>query len=97
MTDRATDDAVLRGLLTGIVFAFTISMGEFGATVFTARPDTMTMPLAIRRFLGQPGDLNYGQALAMSVLLLAVTTAGFLLSELLRGGRRERKDYGRWI
>ncbi|MEZ4519555.1 MAG: iron ABC transporter permease [Chloroflexota bacterium] len=42
-------------ILVGAVFAFTISMGEFGATVFIARPQTPTMPVAIFRFLGQPG------------------------------------------
>ncbi len=61
---------VRRPLLVGALFAFTISMGEFGATVFLARPETPTMPVAIFRFLGQPGALNYGQALAMSVMLM---------------------------
>ncbi|HOS98218.1 MAG TPA: iron ABC transporter permease, partial [Deltaproteobacteria bacterium] len=55
---------VSRAVVVGAIFAFTISIGEFGATVFIARPDTPTMPLAIYRFLGQPGDLNYGQAMA---------------------------------
>ena len=68
------------------VFAFTISMGEFGATVFVARPDTPTMPTAIYRFLGQPGALNYGQALAMSSLLLLVCATCFILIEQFRLG-----------
>jgi thiamine transport system permease protein len=77
---------VRRALLVGAVFAFTISMGEFGATVFLARPQTPTMPVAIFRFLGQPGALNYGQALAMSSLLMLVCAAGFLLIERFRVG-----------
>jgi thiamine transport system permease protein len=77
---------VRRALLVGAVFAFTISMGEFGATVFIARPQTPTMPVAIYRFLGQPGALNYGQALAMSSLLMLVCAAGFLLIERFRVG-----------
>jgi thiamine transport system permease protein len=78
---------LVRGaLLVGAVFAFTISMGEFGATVFIARPQTPTMPVAIYRFLGQPGALNYGQALAMSSLLMLVCAAGFLLIERFRVG-----------
>ena len=44
-----------RAVLVGAVFAFTVSLGEFGATVFVARPQTATMPLAIYRFLGSPG------------------------------------------
>jgi thiamine transport system permease protein len=78
-----------RALLVGAVFAFTISMGEFGATVFIARPDTPTMPVAIFRFLGQPGALNYGQALAMSTLLMLVCAIGFMVIERFRVGGGE--------
>ena len=78
-----------RALLVGAVFAFTISMGEFGATLFIARPDTPTMPVAIYRLLGQPGALNYGQALAMSTLLMLVCTVGFLVIEHFRAGNSE--------
>lgn len=73
-----------RALLVGAIFAFTISLGEFGASVFVARPQTPTMPLAIYRFLSQPGDINYGQAMAMSTILMMVTTFGFLLLERFR-------------
>jgi thiamine transport system permease protein len=59
------------------MFAFSISMGEFGASAFITRPHTPTMPVAIFRFLGQPGDLNYGQAMAMSSILMLVTVSGF--------------------
>lgn len=78
-----------RALLVGAVFAFTISMGEFGATLFIARPNTPTMPIAIFRFLGQPGPLNYGQALAMSTILMAVCAIGFLVIERFRVGNSE--------
>jgi thiamine transport system permease protein len=77
-------------LLVGALFAFTISLGEFGATVFLARPETPTMPVAIFRFLGQPGALNYGQALAMSVLLMLVCVVAFIAIERFRiGGEGE--------
>jgi len=75
-----------RALLVGAVFAFAVSLGEFGATVFVARPQTPTMPLAIFRFLSQPGSLNYGQAMAMSSILMLVTAAGFLFLEKFRIG-----------
>lgn len=78
-----------RALLVGAVFAFTISMGEFGATLFIARPDTPTMPVAIFRFLSQPGALNYGQALAMSNLLMLVCGLGFMAIERFRVGNSE--------
>jgi len=71
---------VARAVLVGAVFAFTISMGEFGATSLIARPERPTLPVAIYRFLGRPGAANYGQALAMSTLLMLVCAVG------LRGG-----------
>lgn len=77
-----------RALLVGAVFAFTISMGEFGATSFIARPGggTVTLPIAINRFLGQPGALNFGQALALSAILMVVCAAGFVAIERFRYG-----------
>ena len=87
---RTVDWPVLgRALAVGAVFSFVISLGEFGATVFVARPQTPTLPLAIYRYLTHPGDMNYGQALAMSCLLMAVTAIGFLALDrirLVRGG-----------
>ena len=73
-----------RALLVGAVFAFAISMGEFGATVFVVRPQTPTMPLAIFRYLSHPGSLNYGQAMAMSCLLMIITAVGFLFLQKMR-------------
>jgi len=77
---------VARAVLVGAVFAFTVSMGEFGATSLIARPERPTMPIAIYRFLGRPGAANYGQALAMSTLLMLVCTLGFLAIERFRVG-----------
>ncbi len=70
-----------RALRVAAVFAFAISMGEFGATVFVARPQTPTLPLAIYRFLSQPGAMNYGQAMAMSCILMLTTALGFIFLE----------------
>jgi thiamine transport system permease protein len=83
---RVTWPLLRSAVLVGAVFAFTISMGEFGATVFIARPQTPTMPVAIFRFLGQPGALNYGQAVAMSTLLMLVCIVGFVVIERFRTG-----------
>lgn len=77
---------VSRALLVGAGFAFAISMGEFGATVFIARPDYPTMPIAIFRFLGQPGALNFGQAMAMSTILAAITGVVVFLIDRVRVG-----------
>jgi thiamine transport system permease protein len=42
------------------------------------------MPIAIARYLGTPGTLNFGQALAMSAILMAVTSVGFIAIERFR-------------
>lgn len=73
-----------RSLLVAAVFAFTISLGEFGATALIARPEYPTVPVAIYRFITQPGALNYGQALALSTLLMLITSFGILMIERLR-------------
>jgi len=77
-----------RALAVGAGFAFAISLGEFGATSFVGRrPDLMTVPLAIERLLAQPGDVLRGQAMALSVILMVVTTAVLLIVDRFdRGG-----------
>jgi thiamine transport system permease protein len=75
---------ISRATLAAAVFAFTISLGEFGATSLIVRPEYPTLPIAIARFLSQPGELNYGQAMAMATILMFVCGAGILLIERLR-------------
>jgi thiamine transport system permease protein len=75
-----------RALLVGAVFAFTVSVGEFGATLLIARPAFPTMPVVIYRLLGAQGILNQGQGLAMSSLLMAVCAASLVLIERFRIG-----------
>ncbi len=77
---------VARALLVGAVFAFTVSVGEFGATLLIARPTFPTMPVVIYRLIGAQGALNQGQGLAMSTLLMIVSAAGFILIERFRLG-----------
>lgn len=75
---------IWRSIAVGAVFAFATSMGEFGATLLISRPEWATVPVSIFRYLGQPGALNYGQALAMATILMGVSAAGFLVLERLR-------------
>jgi thiamine transport system permease protein len=75
---------VARGLAVAAGFAFAISLGEFGATVFLARPDRPTLPVAIFRFLGRPGEVNVAQAYALAVVLMVVTVLSVLLVERVR-------------
>ena len=74
-----------RALATGVGFAFAISLGEFGATSFvgSGSPQRTTVPLAIERLLGQNGDLLRGQGMALSVILMLVTTAVVMIGDRL--------------
>jgi thiamine transport system permease protein len=63
-------------------FAFAVSLGEFGATVFIARPDSPTLPVAVARLLGRAGEMNYGQAMALSTVLMAVCAVCLLILEV---------------
>ncbi|MFF1719605.1 ABC transporter permease [Streptomyces sviceus] len=78
---------VRRALLIAAGFAFAVSLGEFGATVFIARPDNPTLPVAVARLLGRAGDLNYGQAMALSTILMVVCAMALLILERLRTDR----------
>jgi thiamine transport system permease protein len=78
---------VRRALLIAAGFAFAVSLGEFGATVFIARPDNPTLPVAVARLLGRAGDLNYGQAMALSTILMIVCAVALLVLERLRTDR----------
>lgn len=70
----------------GAVFAFTISIGEFGATLLVARSQWATVPVVLYRHLSQPGLVNVGQALAMSTILMSICAIAFVAMERLRIG-----------
>ncbi|MCB7136117.1 iron ABC transporter permease [Cellulosimicrobium marinum] len=85
---RSVDGPIAaRSLGLAVGFAFAVSLGEFGATSFLARPDTATLPVVIFRLVGRPGAENQGMALAASVVLALLTAAVMLLAERLRGDR----------
>jgi thiamine transport system permease protein len=75
---------VWKPLLAAAGFAFACSLGEFGATSFLVRDDRPTLPVVIFRLIGHPGDLNYGMALAASVVLGVTTAVVMLIVERLR-------------
>lgn len=82
---REVDLPILfRAIVVSLLFAFTISLGEFGASSFLSNTAMPTIPVAIFRYLSQPGALNYGQALAMSSLLMVVCVAGSVIIERIR-------------
>ncbi len=73
-----------RAVLSAAAFAFAVSLGEFGATTIIVRPEFPTMPVAIYRFLSQPGGLNYGQAMAMATLLMMLCGVAVTVIERTR-------------
>ncbi len=70
-----------RPLAVAAGLAFAVALGEFGATIFVARADWPTVPVAIFRFLGRPGEDNVGTAMALCVVLMAIVAAVALVSE----------------
>ncbi len=75
---------VSRAMAAAAGFAFAVSLGEFGATVFLSRPERPTLPVAIYRVLGRPGEANFGQAMALSVILMVLTVVVVLGIDRLR-------------
>ncbi len=77
---------VAKAGLVGAGFAAAVSLGEFGATAFIVRPNVPTLPVAIFRLMSRPGAANFGMAMAMSVILMAVTGLVMLGVERFRAG-----------
>ena len=73
-----------RPLLAAAGFAFAVSLGEFGATSFLARPDTPTLPVMIYHLIGQPTRGSFGSALAAAVVLGLLTSLVMAVVERLR-------------
>jgi thiamine transport system permease protein len=73
-----------RAALAATGLAFTVALGEFGATTFLSRPSNATLPVVIYRLIGLPGGDNAGMAVAASVVLAALTLLVVVLVERLR-------------
>jgi thiamine transport system permease protein len=73
-----------RALSVAAGFAFAIALGEFGATIFLARPDRPTLPVVIFRLLGQPGAESFGAAMAASTILLVLAAVSMLVVDRAR-------------
>ncbi|MGZ4711641.1 MAG: ABC transporter permease [Acidimicrobiia bacterium] len=82
--------AITRAAAVAAGFAFAISLGEFGATLFIVRPETTTVPVAIYRLLGRPGATNTDLAMALAVILMALTALAALAGDAVGVRRRWR-------
>jgi thiamine transport system permease protein len=78
---------VWRSVAAASGFAFAVSLGEFGATSFLARPETPTLPVLVYQLVSRPGADNAGMALAASVVLGLLTTLVIAAVERLRAPR----------
>ena len=82
------------GMVTGLILAFSRSLGEFGATITfvgNIEGETRTLPLAIYTYTQLPG----GDAIAMRLVIISMTIAlsALMFSEILE--RRATKRIGR--
>ena len=82
-TPRSLPSPSAGPVLAAAGLAFAVSLGEFGATSFLARPDRPTVPVMIYTLISRPGADNLGLALAASVLLAVVTVVVMGLVERL--------------
>lgn len=77
---------ITRPVLAATGFAFAVSLGEFGATAFLARPDRPTVPVIIYQLISRPGVDNLGMAMAAAVILSVTTVVVMGVVERLRVG-----------
>ncbi len=73
-TWRFIESKMIRGVLvTALGFAAIISLGEFGASSFLANGSQATIPTLLYRLIARPGEQNYGMAMAVSAILIALS------------------------
>ena len=84
---RVTLPLVAPALRRGSAFAAATMLGEFAVSLFLSRPEWLTLTTLIHQRLGRPGEANLQAALVLSLLLLLIALAAFVLIE---GGARRR-------
>jgi thiamine transport system permease protein len=63
-------------------YAAVVSIGEFGAASLLAYGDQATLPTVLYQLVSRPGGDNYGMAMAMSAIVIALTYAVVFASSL---------------
>jgi thiamine transport system permease protein len=74
-------------LVAGAGLALVACLGEFGATVFLTRSDRVTVPVAIERLLSRPGPDGFGQAMALSCVLVLLSALVLAAVDRIGGAR----------
>ena len=60
-------------ILTAVGFAVIASIGEFGAASLLAFGDQATLPTVLFALISRPGATNFGMAMAVCAILIAIT------------------------
>ena len=76
---------ISRSIATATLFAFAISIGEFGATALVSRPEFPTLTTTMFQSLSKPGTINFNNGLILGCILMTLTTLSALGIEKLRG------------
>lgn len=74
-------------MLTGGIFAFALSMGEFNATLTLSNSSIVTLPIVMYRLIG---SYNFQGACALGTILIAACALVFIITELAKGGYHDR-------
>jgi len=75
----------MRAAITSAIgLAFAVAVGEFGASVFLARPGSPTLPTAIVRLLSKPGADNIAAASAGAVVLALLAGTAMIVADMTR-------------
>jgi thiamine transport system permease protein len=77
---------VARAVAAATGFAYVVSLGEFGATTFLARPDRPTLPVLVGTLISRPGAENTATALAAATVLVVATAVVVAVVESVRVG-----------
>ena len=86
---RFVESGMIKGVLvTALGYAAIVSLGEFGASSFLAFGSQGTIPTLLFRLISRPGEQNYGMAMAVSAILIALV---WLILALLGRYSRGRK------
>ncbi|KLR60451.1 ABC-type Fe3+ transport system, permease component [Actinobacteria bacterium IMCC26207] len=78
--------SIRSAVFAGAGLGFVACLGEFGATVFLVRAASPTAPVAIERLLSRPAAAGFGQAMALSCILVLLCGGVLLAVDYLAAG-----------
>ena len=81
-------------IVTAIGFAVIASIGEFGAASLLAYGDQATLPTILYALISRPGEQNFGMAMAVCAILIALTFV-LVFSVSARKPRRQLSNAAR--